>query len=399
MRIALVVPEFPPETVGGGGAVFAALAEQYRNESEVRVFAGAGWSRHVLRPSLEFGSDHSVPRDVIRYKLIRDPLHLPELRSVMPPRIRSLWALNHDLKEFQPSVAHVHGLGHLFVDAAASILRRQHVPYVFTLHGVPVSPARMILPARLAYGAYVRLLAARTLGSACAITAVSKSLELPNSSRTPVWVANGIEPKAVDQTAARRVSALLGPCPPGTIVIAAAGRLAHSKGFDILLDACAMIAPYRGTIAIAGEDSGELGVLQARAQRLPRDMRLCLLGQLTQAEVAALFARADLVVVPSRSEPFGLVGLEAIAVATRLVVSNTGGLGETFAGSVVPTVPPGRPELLARVIRDALSAGPLSTRELADYERLLSVHSWQGIARQYLRLLGNCVRRNEQSVS
>lgn len=395
MRIALVVPEFPPETVGGGGAVFAALAEQYRHESEVRVYAGAGWSRRVPHPSGSRGTGASVPPGVNRYNLMVDPLRLPELRSVMPPRFRSLWALNHDLKEFHPSVAHVHGLGHLFVDAAASVLRHQRVPYVFTLHGVPVSPARMMPPARLAYRAYARLLAARTVGAACAVTAVSKSLRLPSSHRGLVWIPNGIGPTDVDARAAQHIRALLDSCPPGRIVVAA-GRLAHSKGFDVLVDACGMIGSYRGTIAIAGEDSGELAVLRGRAQRLPPGMKLCLLGRLTQAEVAALFARADVVVVPSRSEPFGLVGLEAIAVSARLVVTNVGGLGETFTGSVVPMVPPGRPELLARAIRDALAAGPLSDRERTDYARLLNAHSWQGIARQYLTLLESCARHDQQ---
>lgn len=397
MRIALVVPEFPPETVGGGGAVYASLAEQYRRVDEVRVFAGAGWSRGVQGPSAWWESDPSASQAIKRYTLIRDPLQLPELRSVMPPRLRSLWALNRDLRDFQPSVAHVHGLGHLFVDAAAMVLRHQRVPYVFTLHGVPVSPARMMLPARIAYLVYARTLASRTVGRACSVTSVSRSLRLPDSQRTPIWIVNGVQPKPVDPNAVRRVGALLEPCPPGSIVVAAAGRIAFSKGFDVLIDACGMIGPCRATIAIAGQDGGELTALRARAELLPPTMRLCALGRLTQDEVAALFARADVVVVPSRSEPFGLVALEAVAVGARLIVSDTGGLGETFRGSVVPTVPPGRPEALARAIRAALRAGPLSERERSDYARVLTAHAWEGIARQYLELLSDCANRERQS--
>lgn len=396
MKIALIVPEFPPETVGGGGVVFEALAEHYRREAaQVQVYSGAGWSGQIPSPGRAYETTDPVGGSVNRYSLLRDPLHRPELRSVMPPRLRSLWALHRDLAKFRPNVAHLHGLGYTFVDAAAGVLRHQRVPYVFTLHGVPVSPTRTILPVRLAYEAYVRLVAAQTVGCACAVTTVSKSLTFPNRQRSAVWLPNGIEPRGIDPTAAEHVNALLGPRAPGTILIAAAGRLAYSKGFDVLVEACGMIGPYRGTIVIAGEDAGELSVLRGRAERLPPTMTLRLPGRLTQREVAALFARADVVVVPSRSEPFGLVGLEAIAVSARLVVSDTGGLSETFAGSVVPRIRPGRPDSLARAIREALAAGPLTDHERRDYARLVAAHSWQGIARRYLNLLGSCALHDE----
>lgn len=391
MRIALIVPEFPPETVGGGGVVFAALAEQYRRGGAyVRVYSGAGWSDHTALPTGSSRTAASMAGDVKRYTLLRDPLHRPELRSVMPPRFRSLLSLHHDLKDFQPTVAHVHGFGYVFVDIAASVLRHQGVPYVFTLHGVPASPARMIGPVRLAYSAYARLVASRTCNSAWAVTTVSRAVRLPCAHRQAVWIPNGINPKDIDPQAAERVRVLLGSRPLDGVLIAAAGRLAYSKGFDVLVKACGLLECDRVTVAIAGEDAGQRAALLKCARGLSPRVTLRLLGRLTQSEVSALFAAADVVVVPSRSEPFGLVALEAVAASARLIVADVDGLHETFESSVVRKVAPGLPEALAQGIRDALTAGPLTESERSDYTRLLRAHSWDDIAGRYIQLLRAC---------
>jgi 1,4-alpha-glucan branching enzyme len=70
----------------------------------------------------------------------------------------------------------------------------------------------------------------------------------------------------------------------------------------------------------------------------------------------ALYARAAVQVVPSRSEPQGVVVLEALASGTPVIGSNVGGIAEMVShGENGWLVEPGRPDLLGRSISVALA--------------------------------------------
>jgi hypothetical protein len=99
--------------------------------------------------------------------------------------------------------------------------------------------------------------------------------------------------------------------------------------------------------------------------------RVALLGALPHAEVLALFRRARLAVVPSYSEPFGFVVLEAFTQGTPVVAADTGGIPEIAddaSGAVL--VPPRDAPALARAIA-RLAAAPAERAALshAAYER------------------------------
>jgi glycogen(starch) synthase len=80
-----------------------------------------------------------------------------------------------------------------------------------------------------------------------------------------------------------------------------------------------------------------------------------LLGRLGDADVAAMLGAADVALVPSRYEPFGLVALEAMAAGTPVVVSDTGGLRDIVSdGTTGLMVPPGEPAALAEAVASLL---------------------------------------------
>jgi D-inositol-3-phosphate glycosyltransferase len=128
----------------------------------------------------------------------------------------------------------------------------------------------------------------------------------------------------------------------GARVIVFAGRLERLKGAEIVLRAAAILAGQgvaggRLAVVVAGEDSqngrlesGALGGERARLEALARDLgiadRVRFLGALEQRTLAALLAMGDVCVVPSYSESFGLVALEAQACGTPVVAARVGGL-------------------------------------------------------------------------
>lgn len=115
--------------------------------------------------------------------------------------------------------------------------------------------------------------------------------------------------------------------PPESPMIFFIGRLMHQKGPDLLLDGVpSVLAEYPDAhILIAGD-----GMMLAGLQAKVRGMPVRFLGQIPDAEYVRLLNSADLVVIPSRNEPFGLVLLEAWSASRAVVATNVGGLSENI---------------------------------------------------------------------
>jgi glycosyltransferase involved in cell wall biosynthesis len=114
----------------------------------------------------------------------------------------------------------------------------------------------------------------------------------------------------------------------------AVGRLVPKKGFDVLLAAMARLA-CPAELEIVG-DGPELVRLEALALALSLRGRVRFLGSLTHAELPAIYARADLVVVPSVEDETGdrdglpNVLLEAMASGRPVVASDVGAIGSAI---------------------------------------------------------------------
>ncbi len=128
------------------------------------------------------------------------------------------------------------------------------------------------------------------------------------------------------------------PLPPETAAFVAAGNGAPlvvtparltlpDKGVDYLLSALARVRrPFRAVIAGSGPAEAWLRE-KARAEGL--DGRVHFSGWTAAGAIETLYARADLVVCPSVwDEPFGLVGIEAMAHAKPVVAFRVGGIPE-----------------------------------------------------------------------
>lgn len=124
---------------------------------------------------------------------------------------------------------------------------------------------------------------------------------------------------------------------PGLIVTA--GRLVREKGFDLFIDALALLPrPWRAVLA---GDGMERGALEARARERGIADWLEFAGWQDEAGMAALYRRASLVIMPSRwPEPSGIVGLEAMAHGRPVVAFAVGGIPEWLQHGVTGLLAP-----------------------------------------------------------
>jgi D-inositol-3-phosphate glycosyltransferase len=121
--------------------------------------------------------------------------------------------------------------------------------------------------------------------------------------------------------------------PQDAIVLMFAGRVQPLKGPDIVLRAAAALGPELAArlvvLFVGGPSGSEVGVpgrLTALASRLDMNDRVRFEPPCPQRELADWYRAATLVLVPSHSESFGLVALEAQACGTPVVAAAVGGL-------------------------------------------------------------------------
>jgi glycosyltransferase involved in cell wall biosynthesis len=102
--------------------------------------------------------------------------------------------------------------------------------------------------------------------------------------------------------------------------ILAVGRLVHQKGFDVLLEAFAIVLKYRKwSLVIVGDGSENIN-LQSLAKKLGIEHAVCWLG--SKENPFPYYRWSDIVVIPSRFEGFPNVPLEAMACAKAVICSD-----------------------------------------------------------------------------
>lgn len=137
------------------------------------------------------------------------------------------------------------------------------------------------------------------------------------------------------------------------------GRLVPEKGHADLLAALPHAGLPEGTeVIFAGG-----GPLEARLRAEGAALGAKVTGWLDHVALLAEVARADLVVIPSRHEGFGIAAVEALALGRPVLASTAGGLPQAL-GSAARLVPPADPAALAAALR-ALSANPEERARLA----------------------------------
>ncbi len=117
---------------------------------------------------------------------------------------------------------------------------------------------------------------------------------------------------------------------------------------------------------------------------------------LSDAELAALFASAEVACIPSLYEGFSLPAVEAMSSGTPIVASRVGALPEVLGtdGACAELVPPADVDALTRALGELLDS-PEKRRSLgkAGRARAVSVFSWEAVAAQTVRIYERAIAR------
>jgi D-inositol-3-phosphate glycosyltransferase len=172
------------------------------------------------------------------------------------------------------------------------------------------------------------------------------------------------------------------------------GRIQPLKGVDIAVEALARIENENAVLAIVGgpsgqEGAGTLAALQARIDELGIRDRVRFFDPQPHHLLSTFYRAADLCLVPSRSESFGLVALEAAACGTPVVASDVGGLRNNVVDGVTGLLVADRtPENFAAGINAVLDDPLLALRLGEAGAARARQHTWDASAARAAEVFG-----------
>jgi len=379
LRILHVVPTYLPATRYGGPI--------YAVHGLCRALAARGNDVDVFTTNVDGDRDSEVPLDApvtldgVRVHYFASSLAGLRRRFYVSPSMRAAFANELVGRD----VVHLHSVFLWPAYAAARAAERARVPYV-------VSPRGMLVPelirrkSRLVKSAWIRLVERRTFRHASGIHFTARQewddarrihIPLPD----PFIVPNGIDLPPLSSTARLDDTLLF------------LGRINWKKGLDRLLDAITTVPTVK--VIIAGNDEEELTPkLRAQAERNGVAGRVDFRGPVSGAAKDELLRTSTALVLPSLSENFGNVVLEAMAVEMPVIVTPEVGLASDVGPAGAGIVTSGLPEPLRAAIRDLLrdrearAAMGKRGRELVEAR-----FTWERVAAQMEEHYSRIIRR------
>lgn len=373
MRILTLCYEFPPLGGGGSRVAHGLARELVRLGHQVDVIT-------MGRPHLPPLRDEDGVQ-VHRVRCLRraDPVCTgPEaftyLLAALPKALELTRRHRYDLN-------HTH---FIFPDGVIAwvLWRTRRLPYVITAHGSDVpgfNPHRLQRAHQVlapAWRAVVRDAAQLVSPSETLRALILRQRGAPE----PVLIPNGVDPNRFR------------PSPHDTRILVVS-KLFERKGIQLLLHALEGV-PLDSPVAVVG-DGPHLPALQALAAQTGVPTKFW--GWLDNAspELTALYQESGIFVLPSQSENFPVVLLEAMAAGLAIVTTRGTGCAEVVGDTAI-LVPPNDVTALREALRRLLGDPALrASLGAAARRRLVEHFGWPVVAQRYVDLFRQHARRSE----
>jgi glycogen(starch) synthase len=328
-RVLLLSWEYPPVIEGG-------LARHVRKLAEALVRQGVTvdvLTRGTREEASEPGGAPEI-RGGVNVHRVREPSWPRDLDRF----VAWVQRMNEDMLAAGEALAQehsydlIHGHDWLVAPASSALADRLELPYITTIHATEHGRHQgwVSKPPQSHIHSVERRMARR----ADAVIVCSYYMRghvadiFDIDERRVAVIPNGVDPSELRPTG--DLARLRGEfAEPHEKLVLLVGRLVYEKGFQLALDALPGVIEQVGDVRflVAGSGTHE-AELKAQAERLGLMDHGTFLGWIGDDVLHSLYRIADLCVVPSIYEPFGLVALEAMASGCPCIVADTGGLRE-----------------------------------------------------------------------
>ncbi|MEP6892605.1 MAG: glycosyltransferase [Gaiellaceae bacterium] len=262
-------------------------------------------------------------------------------------------------RSHRPDVVHVFGFRDPVTTGAAAWCRLANVPYVFEPLGMFQPRLRKVLLKRVLDGTLYRGVARNAAAVAVASERERDGVIACGVEPAKVHVrGNGFpEPRTNDANGALRAQLNI---PPDSPLILYVGRIAAGKGIEHLLEAAREI-PGAHLVIAGPDDRHGTSMLLERAQSDGVTAGRIHALPVTDEPPHGLYPQADVFVLASEGESFGMVAAEAAAAGTPVIVSDRCGIAGFFRDDEALVVPYEGPAIVDAV-RQVLSDEGLRAR-------------------------------------
>ena len=170
------------------------------------------------------------------------------------------------------------------------------------------------------------------------------------------------------------------------VCLLAVGSIIPRKGYDVLIAALSKLKTLDWRLAIAGSVDRSSATARALERRIAEQGlgdRVAILGAVDGEPLSHLYEGADVFVMASHFEGFGMVLTEALARGLPIVCTTVGAAAEILPDGAAIKVAPGRPDALAVALRSVIADGAIRKR-LADgaWNAAQSLARWDNTARR-----------------
>jgi glycogen(starch) synthase len=383
MRVLLISWEYPPVIEGG-------LARHVRKLAEHLV--GEGVEVHVLTRR-----GGRLPAEEDRHGVVVHRVREPTFPKDPSAFVRWVQEMNSDMFALGAELceriefALVHSHDWLVAGAAERLARKHSLPWVTTVHATeygrhqgwvhkhPQSHIHAAERSMVRRADRVITCSRYMRGHVASVFGISP--------RRVTVIPNGIDPRdlepVVDDLPALRAKYAR----PGERLVLLVGRLVYEKGFHLALDALAPVVKQLGNVrfVVAGTGTAE-AELKLQARRLGLRRYGSFVGWVGDDMLHSLYRVAEVVIVPSIYEPFGLVALEAMASGCLCVVADTGGLREVVPddGTVGIRFPSRNSDALGAILERFLTDDAARAQVVAEARDHVLRFDWDEVARRTL---------------
>ncbi|MFW5988459.1 MAG: glycosyltransferase family 4 protein, partial [bacterium] len=319
------------------------------------------------------------------YKLTRQ-----EMNDYLNKFIR---VIKQTSKSFKPDIIHCQ---HLWVGPFAAL--QTDVPYIITAHGTDIKGYKK--------DKRYRQIALKGAAGAEKIITISDQVNQDVKKYyfieddQLIKILNGVDDNLFKPLKINRLELIQKYLPNikenPEYLLAFVGKLTDFKGVDLLIKAAEEYEKKFSDIMTLIIGHGELlDDLKKQVEKLNLK-NIYFLGNLPQKELPAFYSSADLSIVPSRVEPFGLVAVEALACGTPVIASRAGGLPDFINQKVGRLFKMNDADDLAAKIIEALNNNDKEKKGNNAAEYALNKFSWARVIDEVLDVY-NSVLSGEES--